>query len=377
MGWLTGYAYRKKGAVNATAAGVQTNYQMQVLVGESIGALGEDVHCGNNCQDFPNDIRFTGADGVTKHDYWVQSVTGTTPNRLATIWIEVASIPASGDVDLYMYYGKGGDSGESDGSATFLLYNMTGIAAFYHLNEAAWDGTSGEVNDETGNYDGTAHGNADTVEDGFERCGVFDGVGDYVTMPNALTFDNDTVYSLECYVKPTVGAYDPFITIGLESTTNQLSFSMLGSSKKLSMQTFGANDVTSDLVLTLDAWNHVVVVHKAAGHEITSYDFYLNGVKQTSNTKGGTLEPYPLSTTTALARAHTNVYYDFPGRIDEVRIYDRIITQAEVTALYNNYMEKMGSYYNVRKYASPEPTWGTWEGQTRLRGTKCYAFIIS
>ena len=43
MGWLAGYSYRKKGSVNATAAGAQTNYQKQLLVGESSGAAGEDV----------------------------------------------------------------------------------------------------------------------------------------------------------------------------------------------------------------------------------------------------------------------------------------------------------------------------------------------
>jgi hypothetical protein len=106
MAWLTGYTYRKKGAVNATTAGAQTNYQLKLVVGESSGASGEDVDCESHCIDFPNDLRFTKEDGETKHDYWVESITGTTPNRLATIRIEIASIPASGSVDFYMYYGN-------------------------------------------------------------------------------------------------------------------------------------------------------------------------------------------------------------------------------------------------------------------------------
>ena len=123
MAWLSGYTYRKKGAVNATTAGAQTLYQLKLIVGESSGAAGCDVHCENHCLDFPNDIRFTKEDGETKHDYWIEEITGTTPNRKATVWIEVASIPVSGSVDFYMYYRKTSDSGESSGDNTFEFFD--------------------------------------------------------------------------------------------------------------------------------------------------------------------------------------------------------------------------------------------------------------
>lgn len=123
MSWLSGYTYQKKCTVVATTAGAQTNYQLELKVGESSGASGETVDCESNCQDFPNDIRFTEEDGETKHDYWIESITGTTPNRLAIVIIEVASIPASGSVDFYMYYGKSADSGEGNGDNTFESFD--------------------------------------------------------------------------------------------------------------------------------------------------------------------------------------------------------------------------------------------------------------
>jgi hypothetical protein len=123
--WLSGYTYRKQGAVNATTAGAQTNFQLKLLVGESSGATGEDVDCAGHCQDFPNDIRFTEEDGGTKYDYWVdiRSLEGVTPNRKVSVWIEVTSIPTSGSVDFYMYYGKTSDTGESNGTDTFLCFD--------------------------------------------------------------------------------------------------------------------------------------------------------------------------------------------------------------------------------------------------------------
>ena len=104
MTWLSGYKYCKKGAVNSTTAGAQTNYQLELIVGESSCAGGEDIDCENHCHDFPNDIRFTRDDGVTKHDYEIKKLEGSAPNRKATVIIEVVSIPASGSVDFYMYY---------------------------------------------------------------------------------------------------------------------------------------------------------------------------------------------------------------------------------------------------------------------------------
>ena len=42
-----------------------------------------------------NDLRFTSSDGSSLCDYWIESFSGTTPNQVATVWIEVPSIAAS------------------------------------------------------------------------------------------------------------------------------------------------------------------------------------------------------------------------------------------------------------------------------------------
>lgn len=135
-GWLSGYAYRKKCSVNGTVSGNQTDYQMKLIVGESSGASGEDVDCASHCQSFPDDVRFTSADGTTEHDYWIEtgSISGTTPNRKATAWIEAASIPNPGPIDLYMYYGKTSDFGDSNGSTSFTFFDD-----FLSAGAGGWD----------------------------------------------------------------------------------------------------------------------------------------------------------------------------------------------------------------------------------------------
>jgi hypothetical protein len=133
MAWLSGYTYRKKCTAIATSAGAQIEYQLELIVGESSGASGEDVDCESHCIDFPNDIRFTKEDGETKHDYWIDtsSLSSTTPNRKVDVWIEVASIPASGSVDFYMYYGKASDTSESNGNNAFLIFDNFEEASSY------------------------------------------------------------------------------------------------------------------------------------------------------------------------------------------------------------------------------------------------------
>ena len=116
MGWLTGWTYRK--AITVTNA--SANYQTKMLIGESSGASGEEVDCGGHCRTDFGDLRFTGADGTTLLDYWIESITGTTPNQLATIWVENNATP---DTTLYMYYGKADATSLSNGANTFIQFD--------------------------------------------------------------------------------------------------------------------------------------------------------------------------------------------------------------------------------------------------------------
>jgi hypothetical protein len=95
---------------------------MKLLLGESSGATGESVDCGGLCLSTFNDIRFTKSDGYTLLDYWIESLSGTTPNQLATIWIEFDSIGTT-NTTFYMYYGKSDATSLSNGDNTFILFD--------------------------------------------------------------------------------------------------------------------------------------------------------------------------------------------------------------------------------------------------------------
>jgi hypothetical protein len=130
-----GWSYRKSFTFSR-ASGAVTNYQMKIKVGESSGATGEDVDCGGLCRTDMGDLRFTNAAG-TLLDYYVEDLTGTTPNQLATIWVELDSV-GTGATTFYMYYGKSDATTESNGPNTFLYFDD-----FNSLNDGDLNGQNG------------------------------------------------------------------------------------------------------------------------------------------------------------------------------------------------------------------------------------------
>jgi hypothetical protein len=160
MAFPTDWLYRKAFTLSHAGAAV-TAYQVRVLVGESSGAAGEEVDCGGLCKTDFADLRFTNAAG-TALDYWIESVTGATPNQLATIWIECDSIE-TGATTFYMYYGKSDATAVTNGDATFLFFDDFNDAS---VDSAKWTNTGNHT--ESG---GTLNKTANNQNQGFPVIG--------------------------------------------------------------------------------------------------------------------------------------------------------------------------------------------------------------
>ena len=122
--YSSSWLYRNDIVISGSTDGAQTDYQVMLLIGETSGATGEDFDLGGHAQTDFDDMRFTTLNGTTLCDYWIESITGTTPNQLATVWVEVPSIDASpADTTIYVYYGNAGASADTDGAATFIKFD--------------------------------------------------------------------------------------------------------------------------------------------------------------------------------------------------------------------------------------------------------------
>jgi len=127
MAWLSGWQYRKKVTISGST-GAGTDYQVLLKVGESSGASGYDFHIEGHSANFPSgkddggDLRFTDNDETTLLDFWVEKVEGSSPNRVAYIWVKVKDDLGS-NVDIYCYYGNSSASNYSNGDNTFLFFD--------------------------------------------------------------------------------------------------------------------------------------------------------------------------------------------------------------------------------------------------------------
>lgn len=111
--WLSTYLYRQK--ITISSAPVSgTDYQVRLSIGASAGG---DFNLGGKADDFPNDIAFTDNDETTELSYWI--ATSTDP---LDVYVKVTDDLTS-NVDIYIYYGKSGDTDSSNGVNTFLFFD--------------------------------------------------------------------------------------------------------------------------------------------------------------------------------------------------------------------------------------------------------------
>jgi len=131
-----------------------TDYQIEVNLNTSNFAFEKARSDGA-------DIRFQDANGKALN-YWIESWTSTS----ATIWVKLDELEDYEDRIIWLIYGNYDEVAKSNPTDTLIRYNLTGIQLFYQMDESAWDGTSGEVEDQTGNHDGTAVNGATTTLNG-------------------------------------------------------------------------------------------------------------------------------------------------------------------------------------------------------------------
>lgn len=98
-----------------------TSLVMDNVSGGNITTVG-DVSCEGNCNDDFSDLRFTAPENDIVLDYYIEDISGTSGNYVASVWIEFNSIGTS-DTSFYMYYGNTAAPAVSNGVNTFILFD--------------------------------------------------------------------------------------------------------------------------------------------------------------------------------------------------------------------------------------------------------------
>ncbi|MEI6851022.1 MAG: DUF2341 domain-containing protein, partial [Candidatus Saccharibacteria bacterium] len=242
--------------------------------------------------------------------------------------------------------------------ATFL--NNTGLQASYHFGSTnsgtITNGTSAGFEDMSGNNNnGTAsntNGTGMAWSTGkFAGAASFDGVDDYVNIPdsNTLSFGNgstDSPFSIESWVWSTgVGQG----AIASKATAAGIGeYYLLRSGGNIYFRLVD-NSNTSWLgiytVLPTDQWVHVAVTYD--GSKTTAgMKIYLNGVLQSTTVSSLGIYDGMENTTQPLTIGSRGTSY-FTGMIDELKVYNRILTSPDVNCSLNSANEICKRYGTV------------------------------
>ena len=228
------------------------------------------------------------------------------------------------------------------GTVKYATPSDTGLVGYWSMNE----GSGSYAGDSSGNRNtgvfpgGTA--NPTWVDGKRGKALNFDGSNDYVAITNAnstlkLTSSDGT---FSAWVKPnTISGFDGIIGNNFGSGW----WFILNAGKIAFWAATDAAVYDSNTVVPNGQWTHILVTYNNASKTAT---FYKNGVfdgsQVTANTIGNGGTTFYIGND-----GRDGAGYPFDGLIDEVRIYNRALTAAEIQALYKS---------GAAKFAPPSNT---------------------
>ena len=345
--WLPDYTYRKPILITGTTNGAQTHYQV------CVSNVAYNAHMQTNFAD----IRFGSSDGVTL-DHWLELKTDSTA---AIYWVKVANIPAGPDTTaIYMYYGNADATSASSVSNTFIreINGDQPVMSCWHFDETS--GTN--AFDSSGNANkGTGYGT--TITNGKFNNALYFLTNDYVTAAASPSLNVGAgSFSFAVWLLLDQSGDRTILDKGNMSWVNRPGFSWLvtGGKARLAIAD-GTNGYTvndapqANASLVNGVWYHLAVSWDGT---TKTAQYYHNGVTNGSFTTNG-LGSASNNVTLHIGRKTDTRY--FSGIIDELQIYNRVLSTNEVWDLYNNYGHTTTNDPGrilVRKFATPEPSTG-------------------
>jgi hypothetical protein len=175
---------------------------------------------------------------------------------------------------------------------------------------------------------GTYTGATRTPDGAFGNAASFDGVNDWITVPAAPSLDLTTAMTLEAWVAPATDTWPPRPIVGKERQSNVCYFLNTAANgidaPAASIYTNTTTVAAGSFALPAGVWTHL-----AATYDGSRLRLYVNGVLVREQFRNGSI---------ATSSRPLRIGYNstdggqFDGRIDEVRVYARVLTAAQIQA---------------------------------------------
>ena len=206
----------------------------------------------------------------------------------------------------------------------------------YRFEDESWSGTPGEVVDSgPAGLDGTVFGGAQNPQTspaiasnpGTCNYADFDGIDDYIEVPDDPALDMATAFSVGVWINTRSIPSSDLATIVSKDTNYEFHIDTSG-------RVFwwwnnasgGTRNMTSSASITVGQWHHVAITYESGAQVI-----YLDGtaVATQSYAEGLTENNLPL----LIGTDYNIISRAWDGFLDEVNIFDRALSQGEVQAL--------------------------------------------
>jgi hypothetical protein len=184
--------------------------------------------------------------------------------------------------------------------------------------------------------DATGRGHTGTLTSGtwttagrFGRAITFNGSSTLVTVADTADLRLTTSATVEAWVRPTSNLGTSWRTVVMRQQPSGLAYALYanGSNGRPSgyLNTGGADDSANGTgQLAVNTWTHVAFTYDG-----TTIRLYVNGALVASRAHTGSM----VTAAAPLRIGGNSVWGEyFAGQIDEVRIYDRVLTQAAIAA---------------------------------------------
>ncbi|MHC4642137.1 MAG: lamin tail domain-containing protein, partial [Planctomycetota bacterium] len=256
------------------------------------------------------------------------NIAGQYTGSLANDGEGIKLVDAIGRTILDFEY-KDGWRSITDGDGFSLTMIEPGDAAIYGSEEgltAHWkldDGTGGTAIDSVGTNHGTLNGDATWATGRFDGALSLDGDGDYVSLASIAELTGDTL-TMQAWVRLSelAGVSNPILTQHVLSMTNDGYYFYVANDKPTFylIDGFSSAQAISSETISRDQW-----VHIAGTNDGSSLKLYVNGKLKAS------------ASSTGLTGVINNAYlghdtissYYYYGLIDDVRIYNRAMSESE------------------------------------------------
>jgi glucose/arabinose dehydrogenase/PKD repeat protein len=201
---------------------------------------------------------------------------------------------------------------------------VPGMVAAYGFDEGA--GLTAGDRSSLGNT-GTLSGATWALAGRFGGAVSFDGVNDWVSVADAASLDLTTGMTLEAWVRPTA-AGSSWRTVALKEASGNLAYALYsneGADRPSGhVNVSGDKDTRGTAAVPLNNWTHLATTYDGA-----TLRLFVNGAQVSSRALPGSI----LQTTGAFRIGGNGVWPEwFTGLIDELRVYNRALTAAELQA---------------------------------------------